>query len=263
MEYMKGIIRACFLFIGIIAVGASAVSAQSNRLAGKRWTPTEINGKSLKDTRGFIEFEKNGDRFTGNGGCNRIFGAVTVTGSAMNFSGIGSTRMFCNGVMESETEFLNALRSVTRYRFQGNRLTLYSGNRTVLKLKGAPAGKTDPEPSKVGLENRKWLLVSIKGKSVGPLKEAAFLNFDPAKKSAGGNTSCNVFGGNYEASKDGKIRFTDTISTMRACIEDNRMVIERGFLDGLRDADRYVITADELELFKGPQLLLTFKGTAK
>jgi heat shock protein HslJ len=50
---------------------------------------------------------------------------------------------------------------------------------------------------------------------------------------------------------------------MRACIEDRRMEIERGFLDGLRTADRYEIRADRLYLYRREKLLLTFQGRKK
>jgi heat shock protein HslJ len=50
---------------------------------------------------------------------------------------------------------------------------------------------------------------------------------------------------------------------MRACIEDERMVTEREFLDGLRDTDRYEIKANKLYLYKGRRLLLSFDAAAK
>lgn len=90
----------------------------------------------------------------------------------------------------------------------------------------------------------------------------AFIVFDIDIGSAGGNTSCNVFGGNYEAN-GGKFRHFQAISTMRACIEDNRMSVERGMFDGLRKADRYAIFENRLALYNGGQELLTFIGTEK
>lgn len=261
---MKGIIRAYLLFAGVLIFGFTAASAQSQRLDGKQWNLAEINGKPHSNSAAFIEFDVNRKRFSGNAGCNRLFGGVSFGRSAMRFSGIGTTRMFCDELIDSESEFLNALRKVTRYQVRGNKLTMFAGRRVILRFTGAPLGGNDaPEPQKIRLESRKWLLDAIEGKAIGGMKETAFLNFDAEKKSAGGNTSCNAFGGSYETSNGNAIRFFDTFSTMRACIEDDRMSIERGFLNGLREADRYVLRGDKLELFKGKKLLLSFRGIAK
>jgi heat shock protein HslJ len=86
--------------------------------------------------------------------------------------------------------------------------------------------------------------------------------FDKSKNGAGGNTGCNVFGGSYEA--DGKkIAITEIISTMRACVEDDRMSVERELLDGLRDSNRYEIKGGKLYLYAGQRLLLTLQGEDK
>jgi heat shock protein HslJ len=86
--------------------------------------------------------------------------------------------------------------------------------------------------------------------------------FDKNKGSAGGNSSCNVFGGSYTATGR-TLKITEVISTMRACIEDDRMSIEREFLDGLRQANRYEIERGKLMLYRNQRLLLTFDGERK
>jgi heat shock protein HslJ len=92
--------------------------------------------------------------------------------------------------------------------------------------------------------------------------EQPFLVFDAAKSSAGGNTGCNVFGGNYE-SKGKTIRNFDTVSTMRACIEDERMTFEREFMDALQKANRFEIKGEKLFLYRSEKLLITFAGRDK
>ena len=115
---------------------------------------------------------------------------------------------------------------------------------------------------KLRLEDRKWILESVKGASIPKVGQEAFIVFEPVKGSAGGDTSCNSYGANYKANGD-KISITQIISSMRACIEDERMNIEREFLDGLRNADRFEIKADELMLYRHRKLLLTFAGRKK
>lgn len=122
--------------------------------------------------------------------------------------------------------------------------------------------KDYPDDSRIGLEDRKWVLQQIGNQvNVRALPEA-FVNFDANKRSAGGNSSCNVFGGSYTAAGD-RIRITDVVSTMRACIEDYRMTVERQFLDGLRDANRYEIRDGLLRLYRDRRLLLTLRGERK
>ena len=86
--------------------------------------------------------------------------------------------------------------------------------------------------------------------------------FDPAKRSAGGDSSCNVFGGSYSAIGN-TLKLTEIVSTMRACIEDDRMLIERQFLDALRATNRYEIERGKLMLYQNRRLLVTLNGEAK
>ncbi|MDI1241343.1 MAG: META domain-containing protein, partial [bacterium] len=87
-----------------------------------------------------------------------------------------------------------------------------------------------------------------------------FINFDSSKRSVGGNTGCNVFGGSYAASRN-TISMKDLISTMRAFAEGGKMQTERELLDGLRRADTFGITSDNrLKLYDKGRLLLTFRG---
>ena len=250
------------LFCAVIATVAFSVSAAAQTSLGNtRWELTHLNGKTVVDSKAFIELDENQKRITGSTGCNRIFGSYQFDGGKFTANGVGSTKMAClqPGKMETESAFLKALGGVTALKRSGRNLILYSGKARVLRFK-ATARKT--EPGSVDLTSRKWLLKSISGKAVNLGKEVPFLNFDSGKKSAGGNSGCNVFGGNYEA--DGsRIKFSDIISTMRACEFEDRMSIERTFLDGLQNADRFEIKNGRLFIYKGGDLLLEFEGTAK
>jgi heat shock protein HslJ len=251
-------------FLYIISICAAAVLAQGpDRLSTQLWTPVRINGRAADIKNGRFEINRGRTRFTANAGCNNISGNVTERGSNIRFTNIVSTRKFCGerGVMKNENDFTKALGSVTRSVVQGGTLTLYARNREVLRFKAAAdQNELPPVKTPVRLETRKWMLAAIAGRAVAG--SDAFINFDPEKKSAGGNTSCNVFGGNYTVSGT-RLKITGVISTMRACIEDERMVTEREFLDGLRDTDRYEIKANKLYLYKGRRLLLSFDAAAK
>ncbi len=249
--------------IGLLSVGAFAQNNWRNDLSGKRWDLTEINGKRIYSSKAFLEIAPSENRFTGNAGCNRMFGEVAVTGRNINFGSVGTTKMFCNqtGVMKLEADFVRALERVTRFEKNGNNLSLFIRNRLVLKFKGTTKDNSDNDAS-VKLEDKKWVLESIKNRSLPKVEIEPFINFDKTKASAGGNTGCNVFGGNYSVTGE-TIRFSNIISTMRACIEDERMNIEREFKNGLEKANRFEIVKGKLNLYQNRTLLLTFRAAAK
>jgi heat shock protein HslJ len=252
-----------FIIITLLSLGVFAQNNRRNDLTGKRWDLTEINGARVYSSKAFLEIEPSETRFGGNAGCNRMFGSVSVNGKNIDFGGIGTTKMFCGerGVMKLETDFTRALERVTRFERNGNNLSLYARNRLVLKFKGTEKTEQN-DNAKIRLEDKKWVLESIKTRTLPEVEIAPFINFDKTKGSAGGNTSCNVFGGNYTASGE-TIRIFDLISTMRACIEDERMNIEREFKNGLQDANRFEIAGRKLYLYRNKVLLLTFRAENK
>lgn len=236
-------------------------------LAGQEWTLVNLRRVDLGSADAYISFDATGRRFTGNTSCNIMNGNVRMRGNSISFGAIITTKRACiQSTAAVETGLLSALSRANRFQTLRNRLRLYSGK--LLLAEFAP--RLDPDKTgehqnvadRYTLEDRKWVLAEINGVAIPKVEQAAFIVFDPVKGSAGGDTSCNVFGGNYTVAGK-EISITETISTMRACIEDKRMDIERGFLDGLRAANRYQINADDLYLYRGDKLLLIFKGREK
>ncbi len=249
----------------ILAASSMGVSARVDRVSNIQWTLSYANGRVVTDSSAYFEIDAEQKRFTGNAGCNRMFGAVTVNDRRIEFSNVGTTKMMCklpsgNG---SEMAFLNAMGKASRYAQLGNTLHIYDRNgRTVLRFKRLVKQAPVETPAKTfSLEDRKWVLESIKNRKTLVAIKGVFVNFNLKKGSAGGNSGCNVFGGDLTA-QGSKIKITDVISTMRACTEGGKMDTEREFFDGLRDADRYEIKDGRLFLYEGRKLLLTFRGEA-
>jgi len=249
----------------ILALGilTSPLSAQPN-LAGNEWGIKFVRGTSSVAPTAFIKFDTAGSRFTGNTGCNIMNGGVKMKGSRISFSAVITTKRACTRTTApTESGLLNALGRVDRFQKYRDHIRLYSGKQLLIEL--SPRYITPEEPEmrpvadQIPLENRKWVLESIAGSPIPKVDQEAFITFDSVKKSAGGNSSCNVFGGSYEV--DGSnLKITETISTMRACIEDKRMDIERDFFDALRKVDRYEVRGIKLHLYQGDKLLLSFVG---
>jgi heat shock protein HslJ len=237
--------------------------SQGRTLTAPQWTLVEMNGSRVGRSSAFIRFGPQKGRFGGNTGCNIMSGNAMFRGSRVRFSDVITTKRAC---VQGKPSLIDAQVSrifgkTLRYSLKKGMLIITGGDGLSLKF----AASTMPQgsgPAASSLESRKWMLESVARKPVGKEGKEAFIVFDPVKGSAGGNTSCNVFGGSYTA-KGAKLKITEIISTMRACIEDNRMEVERGFLDGLRDADRYDIKRDKLFIYRGSRELLAFYGTDK
>jgi heat shock protein HslJ len=244
-----------------VVLSAAIGSAQALEIPSGEWLLSELNGRKAENSKAFIDIDVNAAKVSGNAGCNRMFGSVAGGNGKISFSKIGTTRMYCGDGSRWESEFLSALGRVTRYKEEGNTLSLYARDRVVMKF--TAVRKLPPEESNdTSLESLKWTLDTIGGKKVSRNGSSAFISFDAAKHSAGGDTSCNVFGGTYSVNGD-KLAITDVIATMRACVEDDRMTIERQFLDNLEKTNRYAISGDKLTLYRDRQALLSFRGVPK
>ena len=252
--------RMQLMFMLFMTVGFGSVFAGAQSIGGTRWELTELNGRQQRDSKAFVEFDESAMRLSGDAGCNRYFGNYTLSRGTFNAKGVGSTRRACSDreIMRVENAFLNVLQRATSLRRNGNNLLLLRGSTQLARFKAARVADA-PEGR---LASKKWILKKIGTTSVDLRRDAAFLNFDTEKKTAGGNSGCNVFGGDYTINNS-TIRFGQMISTMRACEFDKRMTIERGFLDGLRNADRYEVAGNLLRIFRGNRLLLEFEGTVK
>lgn len=256
--------KTIFLTIAMMLLGVIGAFGKGTDIGGIQWTLTYANGREVTSALAYFEIERGGQKFTGSTGCNRMFGQVDVRGQRIDFSNIGSTKKMCKlpAGSVSENVFLNAMEKANRFVQNGNALNVFDRNgRTILRFKRLV--KLPPEPpAPVNLEEKKWVLESIKDrKTFAPIK-GVFVSFDARKNGVGGNSGCNVFGGEYSA-VGSRILIKDVVSTMRACVEDGRMDTERDFFDGLRSANRYEISNNRLFLYRGRNLLLTLRGEAK
>lgn len=255
---MKARILASIVFTLFIAIGATA----QYRLAGRNWRLTYLRGIDIGRVTATIFFDQVGGRFTGNTGCNIMNGTASVVRTSIKFSAVITTKRACT-ILTAPVEggLLSGLHRANRFQVSRNRLRLFDGRRLLMEFQPIvvpePGNEEKSDSDRIKLENRKWYLESIAESPIPKVQEDAFIIFHPDKGSAGGDTSCNVFGGNFETNGD-RFSFTQGISTMRACIEDERMNIEHQFLDGLRRANRYEINGRRLMLYHDRKLLLTF-----
>jgi heat shock protein HslJ len=255
-------LKIIFTLLALLAGAGAAIAQRPDRLGSERWNVIEVNGRRVVGNA-FLELNIGRGRFTGNTGCNQMFGQVAAQGRRIDFSRVATTRRACteNRANRQERDLVSALERVRQYRLRGDSLELLDRGRVLVELTAQARQEPPDTGNRWRLDDNRWVLESIGNQRNIRALPRAFVRFDAEKKSVGGDTSCNVFGGSYTETGS-RLRITNVISTMRACIEDDKMHVERAMLDGLRTADRFTIDEGRLQLFRGERLLLTFRGEA-
>jgi heat shock protein HslJ len=109
-------------------------------LAGTEWRLEELNGQPPVASPNVpvptLAFAADGERASGNGGCNQFNGSYTQDGESLRFGPLASTRRACadEAGNAQETAYLRALESTTRYSATAERLELYAGDQVVARL---------------------------------------------------------------------------------------------------------------------------------
>jgi putative lipoprotein len=100
--------------------------APSAGLVGTRWTLEDLGGAGvIEEASATLEFPEPG-KVEGSGSCNRYFGTVTINGSAISISPLGTTRMACaEAVAMQEVSYIRALQHAERYSLRGAVLLIY------------------------------------------------------------------------------------------------------------------------------------------
>jgi heat shock protein HslJ len=123
---------------------AAVATAASTSLLDTRWRLTQIGDEIVQNAVGEREVHMTlhavNTNVTGSGGCNSLFGRYALERDRLKFDGLGGTKMFCDGRMELEQKFHNALMSALRWRITGNTLELFDDrNVAVATLVASPA----------------------------------------------------------------------------------------------------------------------------
>jgi heat shock protein HslJ len=125
----------------------------------------------------------------------------------------------------------------------------------------APQMPGAPQPPSVQppLDGTEWVLESLGGpddlKPALASREVTLSFTSDAEVS--GNAGCNSYGGSYESSVDGTLRFIDLFHTEMYCIEPGVMEQEQFFLGAIGTAERYAVVEGMLRI-SGEGWLLVF-----
>ncbi|MEO8513099.1 MAG: META domain-containing protein [Ignavibacteria bacterium] len=135
MKTLYAVLVIAVIFSALSFNGCSGSKEQVSitPLVGTEWRLETLNGKSIALKSGnyiTLNFSAAADKINGAGVCNKYFGEFTKNGSAMKFSGIGSTKMMCDDNL-NESDYFSSLGVVDAYKIAGGKLTLLSKGITV------------------------------------------------------------------------------------------------------------------------------------
>lgn len=109
----------------------------SSSLYDHNWSLKKIvtsAGEETVLTKAFIQFDAGKKTAGGNGSCNRFGSSFSITDNAIRFTNIFSTKMYCDGVQQTEDAFFKQLEKTNRFEIKDKKLSLYQDKDLVLEF---------------------------------------------------------------------------------------------------------------------------------
>ena len=104
----------------------------------KKWMLVEFQGftkEELIQKKAYLDLTHLDKGGGAKMGCNSIFFSVKLKNNhRINFSGVGSTMMYCDGNVKLEENFGKLLPTITKYQVKGHFLTLKNKNGQTMKF---------------------------------------------------------------------------------------------------------------------------------
>jgi len=99
-------------------------------LANTYWKLVELNDGPVEPGEGkeLHMILKGADQVSGYSGCNQFMGSVAVSGDGLSFGPIAGTRRMCEGSMDQENAFLQALENAHHFTIRGEDLAVENAN---------------------------------------------------------------------------------------------------------------------------------------
>ncbi|MBK6341017.1 MAG: META domain-containing protein [Flavobacteriales bacterium] len=104
----------------------------------KKWVVETLNGlrPELPDGAERPWLKLAGDQLQGFGGCNSLMGSYVLDGEKLSFSGIGSTKKYCEGIQPTENAVKEMLGKVDSFKLDGDQLRLLGSGKELAALRG-------------------------------------------------------------------------------------------------------------------------------
>lgn len=248
------------MFVIVIVLMSTSISAQTHELGGTSWQLIKI--QSSDDTTITIEDKSKytitlsaDGRLSARIDCNRGSGMWTSSGpNRLQFGPMAVTRVMCPpGSLHDR--ILKDWTYVRSYVIRDGHLFLS------LMADGGihEFERIDVSSMQSSLFGKRWMLTEVNGVAVKKTKP--YLEFDSKTVRFSGHGGCNRFAGKYELSGM-QIKFSQAISTRRACIDAEPQQVETNFLKGLEKTTNFRIENDILRFFEAHQPVLAFSADA-
>jgi heat shock protein HslJ len=111
-------------------------SSDQPKLDSVRWQLLAMNKQAADlGDKAFIMLNDKDRKMTGKAACNSIFASYEINGNKINFGNIGSTMIYCEGLMDQESQIVTNLQKVKRFEIKYGLLYLYSSDDLLLTFK--------------------------------------------------------------------------------------------------------------------------------
>jgi|SRR5687767_5350021 len=128
-----------FIVFAACCMQKETAREQQQSLYDIKWNLKKIStatGTEAVNTKAFIKFNQEKGSAGGNGSCNSFGSNAAVSENKVSFSNIFSTKMYCEGVQETENTFLKQLGQVNRFEIKNKNLLLYRDKDLLLEFEG-------------------------------------------------------------------------------------------------------------------------------
>lgn len=120
-----------FALLLALALTACSAGASTPDLKGTSWNLIAINDQPvLADSAPTLVFEDG--QAGGNGSCNSFGGEYTLNNGKLTFGSLMSTMMYCEGLSEQESAYLQALEAAASYQVKDNTLHILNADGQVI-----------------------------------------------------------------------------------------------------------------------------------
>lgn len=129
-----------FVVIMLVSISCKtqqvAAPATPTSITGIEWKLTKMSDVNLSVLAKpvTLQLDETKKGISGHGGCNGYFGGYQMSGETISFTGLGSTKMFCQDTQAIEDTYFKALGTVQSYKIEGNKLYLLAAGKVVLEF---------------------------------------------------------------------------------------------------------------------------------
>ncbi|UCD99855.1 MAG: META domain-containing protein [Chloroflexota bacterium] len=219
-----------------------------SELDGTEWFLHYLNAEpilpgTLMDARFTVNPDESAGRISGSAGCNS-YNAVFTQELGVEASLSSASRCYKpDGVMEQETDYLNALDRSYGYWLTGDQLVINTGLGALTFRETPPDSVKDQTHL---LQNVKWYLINynVQPSVAGNAEPFVFFNLD---QTFFGNTGCNELSGEYSTEVE-EITIQNVSVGNLSCPDETSSKQERVILTNLEAAQNFVVADTGMQI---------------